>query len=94
MLKIISKYFKSIYQRELLRNLNSNLYYSIDESLINHYHGKQVWILGVTDNFNKVFRVEGSFNRDTETMKAFITQYIDKGNYIVTNFWKAYAFVR
>jgi hypothetical protein len=32
--KIISKYFKIIYQSELLGKLNANHYYSIDESLI------------------------------------------------------------
>ena len=59
--KIRSKYFKISYQGELLGNLNANRYYSIDESLINHYHAKQVWLLVITDNINKDFRVECTF---------------------------------
>lgn len=53
---------------------------------------QQVWLLGMTDNINKDFRVKSSFNRDTETMKAFITQYIDKDNQIVTNAWRHIIF--
>lgn len=73
-LKIISKYFKNIYQSVLLGNFNANNYFSIDESLINHYHGKQVWLIGMTDNINKGFSIEGSLNKISENMKAFITQ--------------------
>ena len=57
--KIISKYFKIIYQRELLGTRNANSYYSVDESLINHYNGKQVWYLGITGNLNKDYWLEG-----------------------------------
>lgn len=45
------------------------------------------------DNITKDFRVEGSFNRDTITKKTFITQYIEKSNYIVTDAWTAYDFL-
>ena len=93
MRKIISKYFKIIYQSELLGPLNGNGYYSVDESLINHYQGHQVWLLGIRDNNNKDFRVEGSFKRDTRTMEAFITNYVEKGNHIVTDGWEAYDFL-
>ena len=89
--KIISKYFKIIYQSELLGNLNANHYYSIYESLI-------IIIMAISkafryDYITKDFRVKGSFNKDTETMKAFITQKTDKGNHIVTNAWAAYNFL-
>ncbi len=35
-------YFKINYQSELLETLNGNGYYSVEESLINHYQGYQV----------------------------------------------------
>ena len=42
MRKIIRKYFKINYQSELLETLIGNGYYSVEESLINHYQGYQV----------------------------------------------------
>ncbi len=52
------------------------------------------WQTGMAfDNITKDFRVEGSFNRDTITKKTFITQYIEKSNYIVTDAWTAYDFL-
>jgi hypothetical protein len=93
MRKIINKYFKIIYESELLGTLNGNGYYGVDESLINHYKGHQVWLLGTRDNNNNDFRVEGSFNRDTANMEAFITKHVEKGNHIITDGWVSYDFL-
>ena len=41
--KIISKFLKINYQSGLLGEKNQNKYFSIDETLINHIEGKQVW---------------------------------------------------
>ena len=91
--KIISKFIKNAYQSELLDTLNENLYYSGDESLINHYNGKQMWLLGIKDYLNEDFRIEGVFMRDTKPMKIFITQNVEKGNHIVIYGWSAYDFL-
>lgn len=69
------------------------VFFPVDESIINHYHGKQIWLLRIRDNINKDFRIEGSFKRDTATMKAFITLYVEKGNHIITDAWAAYDFL-
>ena len=54
-------------------------YFSIDESLISHLGGKQVWFLGIIDNSEKDFRLEAPFKRDESTNKAFITKFVEKG---------------
>ena len=34
-----------------------------------------------------------SFNRDTTTLEAFITQIVEKGNHIIADAWTAYDFL-
>ena len=53
MRKIICKALKIEYQSSLLRNDNEGKYYSVGETLINHYDGKQIWLLGICDNNTK-----------------------------------------
>ena len=52
---VICKYLKISYQSNLLADKNQNKYLSVDESLITHVEGKQVWLLGIIDNANKDF---------------------------------------
>ena len=65
----------------------------MDENLINHKNGLQIWLLGVINNQSKVFRIEGTFNRDATTIEKFIQIYIEKGNTIVSDMWGGYRFL-
>ena len=47
-----SSILKIEYQSNLLAEKNSEKYFSMDESLINHYKGKQVWPLGICDKIS------------------------------------------
>ena len=91
--KVICKSLKIEYQSTLLGNENEWKYYSADESLINHYNGKQIWLLGICDNNTKEFRIEASYDRDAETLKEFITSFVKKGNNIITDGWAGYSFL-
>ena len=93
MRKIICKYIKIVYQSETLKNNNDNNYYSVDESLINHYNGKQVWLIGICNNITKDFRIEASYKRDTEVLKEFINMYAEKNSFIITDVWPGYGFL-
>jgi len=93
MRKIICKALKIDYQSSLLGHENEGKYYSVDETLINHIDGKQIWLLGICDNKAKEFRIEASYNRDMETLREFINAYVKKGNYIITDGWPAYSFL-
>ena len=61
MRKIICKYLKIEYQSKPLGEKDAEKYFSVDESLINHYKGKKVWLLGISDNLSKDFRIEASY---------------------------------
>ena len=60
-------------------------FFSVDESLFVHSNNKQVWIFGIIDNTNKDFRLDGTFNRDTASLKNFISKYVKTGNTIITD---------
>lgn len=87
------KILKIEFQSSLLGNKNEGKYYVVDQILINHYDGKQIWLLGSCDNNTKEFRIEASYKRDSETLKEFITLYVDKGNTIITDGWAGYSFL-
>ena len=60
---------------------NSFQFYSTDEILFSHdINAKQLWVLDDTENSSKDFRTALAFNRDSETLKTFITSNITKGN--------------
>ena len=73
---VIYRYFRILYGSESLEDGNHIDYYSIDESLFGHRNNKQIWILGAINNRTKDFRVEAVLNRDSETLKTFITSYV------------------
>ena len=65
---------KILYSSEAISFQNKNEFFSMDESLINHKNGRQIWLLGVINNQNKNFRIEGTFNRDTTAISKFIKE--------------------
>ena len=63
----------------------------------NHYFvtemGKLVWILGAVDNISKDFRLKGSYGRNNNTLRKFLTNHIGKGNNIIIDGWFRYNFL-
>lgn len=90
---IICKTLKIEFQNILLGNENEGKYYSVDETLISHFEGKQILLLGICNNNTKEFRIEASYNRNMDTLREFITSFVKKGNYIITDSWPAYSFL-
>ena len=66
--KIIYKYMKILYKSEPISVKNKNEFFSMDENLINHKNGRQIWLLVVINNQTKDFRIEGTFNRDSSSI--------------------------
>ena len=63
-----------------------NFVYNTDDSLFAHSKNRQVQILGIIDNTNKYFRLDGTFNRDTASLKNFISKNAKTGNTIISDY--------
>lgn len=50
-------------------------------------------MLGIINNSTKEFRIEASFERDTPTIKKFISKYVETGNNIVSDGWSSYNYL-
>ena len=65
-----------------------------DNIVVTHKaNGDQIWIIGCINNLTKDFRIEAAKNRNSNTLKNFITSYIDSGNKIITDGWSGYLFL-
>lgn len=89
---IIYIYLLRYYQTDLLGELNQRDYFSVDESLFGHRKGKQIWILGIINNTNKDFCLEGAYRRDSATLEKFIKKFVKGGNNIITDGWGVLIF--
>ena len=49
--------------------------------------------MGICDNVAKDFRLEASYNKNSATLKEFITSNVDVGNELVTDCWNGHAFL-
>ena len=65
----------------------------MDKSLFCHRNRKAVWLLGAVDNISKDFRIEGSYERDSNKLRKFITSHIAEGNNIIMDGWSWYNFL-
>ena len=90
---LIEKYLYIIYYVEILGEENENLYFSADECMFGHEFSEPVWILYIINNTNKDFRLEIANSRDTNTIKAFISRHVKKGNKIFTDGWPSYDYL-
>ena len=92
--RIIYNYYLIQYNVDQFGEENGNRYYSIDESMFVHDVNKApLWVLGMTENQTKDFRIVVSKTRDEEATKEFITRYIPTGNNIVTDGLSAYDWI-
>ena len=46
---------------------------------------RQLWVIGAIDNITKDFRIDFSFKRNEEVLRAFWNRYIETGNTIITD---------
>jgi len=87
-------YYLIEYETEDFALENAHNHYSVDESLFCHdLNGKQIWVLDITENETKNFRVVVSYNRDEEILKTFISKFIPTGNIIISDAWSGYSFL-
>ena len=92
--KVLYNYYLIQYNVDTFAEENEHRYFSIDESLFVHDVNKSpLWVLDMTDNETKDFRVVVSKTRDQASLKEFITRYIPKGNNIVTDGWSSYEWI-
>ena len=92
--KTLYYYYIIEYETEDFALENVHYHYWVDESLFcNDLNGKQIWVLGITENETKNFRVVVSYNRDEEILKRFITKFIPTGNFIISDAWLGYSFL-
>ena len=86
MRKVIYLYYLFEFTVEEFSDEDTHKYYSVDESYFNKSRmGEQIWILEIMNNDTKNFRIVASKTRDGVTLKAFITCFIKRGNYIVSD---------
>lgn len=78
----------------ILCKKDKNRVFSIGEILfLTDKNGNQVWVVGAVDNITKDFRVDIAFRRNEVVLKTFITNYIEKGNKLITDGWNGYSFI-
>jgi len=80
----------TVYDTELISDINKNEIFLAGESLINHNNNRQIWLLGIINNRNKQFRIVGTLSREGTTLKKIIEKFIFRGNTIVTDHWQGY----
>jgi len=92
--EILYYYYLIEYETEVFALENAHNHYSVDKSLFCHdLNGKQIWVLGITENETKNFRVVVSYNRDEDIIKTLITKVIPTGNIIISDAWSGYSFL-
>ena len=50
-------------------------------------------VLGIINIINKKYRLELSFNRNSNILKKFIKKHVKTGNVIVSNAWEGYNWI-
>ena len=87
-------YLSHLYETEAISTFNGSESYSIDETLMSHNEGSQIWVVGVikNSNLNKV-RLNLTTTRNSTYLKYFVERYIKRSNKIVSNFCAGYAFL-
>ena len=82
-----------VFESEIIAQKNSNSYIAVDECLISHKNGHQIWILVAINTQSKDFRLEATIDRSEVTLKKYIMKYIEEGNSIITDSWAVYNFM-
>lgn len=86
----IAHYFKDKYEIELLATENENKKFAVDETLITHINGHQVWLVGIINTQTKDFRLIPVYNRNYTILNYIITKFVEKGNVLISDSWAGY----
>ena len=65
-----------LYETEYIAEANADENLSCDESLIGHKNNRQLWLIGIINNTSKAYWIEATFQRNSNTMKEFISKYV------------------
>ena len=65
---------------------------SLDETLIMHEGGTQIWLVGAIDTTNKAIRLDIMSSRTSENLKIFVQNNIIPGTNIRHDRWAGYNF--
>ena len=90
---IIPKYLFLEYERNLLGSRHENKFYAIDECNILNIGNIHIWLLGIIETGTKNFLLAPTLSLDSDTLKNFITKYVEKGNQIITDGWVVYDYL-
>ena len=66
---------------------------AIDETLINHQDGKQIWLVGGIDTTTKNVRSDAISERNSNNLKIFVFNHINPGTNITHDGWSGYNFL-
>ena len=89
--KIISEYYKYIYDSESISTENQRKKYAIDESKFTTINNISIWDVAIINSVNKKdIKCNITRTRNTHFMKSFINKYIKTGNIIISDRWNFY----
>ena len=89
--KIIAEYLKYSYKlSQIGGDPETERTVAIDETLITHSNGNQIWLIGAIDTTNHNIRLDVLPDRNSENIKIFITNHIIPGTNITHDGWLGY----
>ena len=57
-------------------HLDQHITVAVEETLITHYAGSQVWLVGAIETISKKIRLDVLPTRDADSIKIFINNHI------------------
>ena len=90
----IAEYLKYAYKIvQIGGDPEANRTVAIDETLITHKDGKQVWIVGAIDTTTKNVRLDYLPERNGHNLKIFVNNHILPGTNLTHDGWQGYNFL-
>ena len=90
----IAEYLKYQYKiRQIGGSPDLNRIVALDESLIIHDNGSQIWLAGCIDTSTKAVRIDVIPSRTSENIKIFVQNHILPGSHITHDGWAGYGFL-
>ena len=66
---------------------------AIDETLITHNDGEQIWLVGAIHTTKKAIRLDVMKERNSTNLKIFVQNHIAPGTNITHDGWNGYNFL-
>lgn len=89
---VIAEYLKYKYKlRRIGGDPEENITVAIDESLITHENGNQVWLCGAIDTRHNHIRLDVLPARSADNLKTFVKNHIIPGSNITHYGWLGYS---